>query len=156
MINYLNDLENIMTGLVLHSKKLYCASHFYFVGQINLYFKNTSLCLFLEIKIATTYLLYVLPQDSLFGLNSDFNCFYLSSLCEYLDVMFLFYSGNTDFYTPFPLRHTVTCDIVLAKAVCFHLILYSFVITCRQPNNCFTLFSPLTQLFVTLLENVYH
>lgn len=73
MINYLNALENIMTGLILYSKKLYCSSHCYFVGQINLYFNNTPLCLFLEIKIATTYLLYVLPEDSLFGLNSDFN-----------------------------------------------------------------------------------
>lgn len=73
MMNYSKPSEKIMSASVLHSKRLSCSSDFYFVPEINLSFSKSPLCLFPEINVAKTYLLYMLPSDSLLDLNSDFN-----------------------------------------------------------------------------------
>ena len=62
----------------------------------------------------------MLLSDSLWDLNLDFNwgVFYLF---PHLDDIFLLSSGSTAFYTPFPLKQIVNCDVVLAKAAWFYI-----------------------------------
>lgn len=72
MINYLMPSEIVMTGLVLHSKKLHCSFHFYFVAQINLCFKKFPFVYFLKLKLQK-HIFCILLHDSLLDLNSEFN-----------------------------------------------------------------------------------
>lgn len=71
MMNYSKPSEKIMSASVLHSKRLYCSSDFYFVPEINLCFSKSPLY-FLKLTLQK-HLLYMLPSDSLLDLNSDFN-----------------------------------------------------------------------------------